>query len=155
MTHSVTVHIDAAPEAVYDLVADVTRMGEWSPECVGCEWLDGATTASVGARFKGRNKRKGSWSSTSTITQASRGVVFGWDVSGETAWRYEFAPAAGGGCDVTESFEILKVPGRAGRMMTKLGTGVPWSEREADMVEGMRVTLARLREAAGRLDSDV
>lgn len=149
MSHSVTVHIDAAPEAVYDLVADVTRMGEWSPECVGGEWLDGATSAAVGVRFKGRNKRKGSWSSTSTIMEASRGVAFGFDVAGETAWRYQFV-TAGEGCDVTESFEILKVPGRAGRIMTKLGTGVPWSEREADMVEGMRVTLARLREAAER-----
>lgn len=26
-----SVHIDAAPELVYDLVSDVTRMGEWSP----------------------------------------------------------------------------------------------------------------------------
>ena len=29
--HTETVTIAAAPEAVYDLVADVTRMVEWSP----------------------------------------------------------------------------------------------------------------------------
>ena len=25
--------VDAAPERIYDLVADLPRMGEWSPEC--------------------------------------------------------------------------------------------------------------------------
>ncbi|MEY2406750.1 MAG: Polyketide cyclase / dehydrase and lipid transport, partial [Acidimicrobiaceae bacterium] len=39
------VHIDADPEVVYGLVADVTRMGEWSPETVSAAWLDGATEA--------------------------------------------------------------------------------------------------------------
>ncbi len=29
---AVTAVIDAPPEALYDLVSDVTRMGEWSPE---------------------------------------------------------------------------------------------------------------------------
>ena len=37
--------IDADPEALYDLVSDVTRMGEWSPETRSAEWLDSATSA--------------------------------------------------------------------------------------------------------------
>ena len=32
-----SVVIDSAPETVHDLVSDVTRMGDWSPECVRCE----------------------------------------------------------------------------------------------------------------------
>lgn len=47
----VTVHIDAHPDVVYDLIADVTRMPEFSPEVIRCEWLDGATGPAVGARF--------------------------------------------------------------------------------------------------------
>ncbi len=27
------------PELVWDLVADVTRVGEWSPECIRAAWL--------------------------------------------------------------------------------------------------------------------
>ena len=27
------------------MLADVTRIGEWSHECQGAEWLDGAATA--------------------------------------------------------------------------------------------------------------
>jgi hypothetical protein len=30
-----------APESLYDMVCDVTRMGEWSPVCLACWWDDG------------------------------------------------------------------------------------------------------------------
>jgi hypothetical protein len=53
-----SVHIAAAVETVWELVSDPTRTGEWSVACRGAEWLDGATTATNGARFKGRNRRK-------------------------------------------------------------------------------------------------
>ena len=59
-----TRRINAPAEAVYDLVTDVTRMGEWSPENEGGEWLDAARGPVVGARFRGRNKRKLSWKTT-------------------------------------------------------------------------------------------
>jgi hypothetical protein len=52
-------------------------MGEWSPENQGGEWLDGATGAAVGARFRSRNKRKASWAATGVVTQADRDRVFG------------------------------------------------------------------------------
>ena len=35
--------IQAPAEVVYDLVADPMRMAEWSPECVRCQWIGGAT----------------------------------------------------------------------------------------------------------------
>lgn len=145
LMNAVTKHVDAPPEVVYDLVADVTRTGEWSPENLGGAWLDGATGPVVGARFKARNKRKWSWTTTSTVTVADRAREFAFDVGkGETRWRYEFVPA-GEGCEVTESFEIVKAPGPVGRFLTKLATGVSWDEREADLVRGMHTTLERLR----------
>ena len=51
---SVSLHMRAGPEDVYALVADVTRTPEFSPEILECTWLDGATGATVGARFKAR-----------------------------------------------------------------------------------------------------
>ena len=30
----------ASPSQLYDAVSDVRRMGEWSPECQRCEWID-------------------------------------------------------------------------------------------------------------------
>ena len=145
---STTLHIDAPPERVWALVSDVTRVGEWSPETVGAEWLDGAHGPAVGARFKGRNKRRGSWSTTCTVTAAEPGREFAFSVGkDETRWRYQFAPD-GGGCNVTESFEIVRTPGTVGRFFTKIGTGVPWSEREDDLVHGMEETLRRLKAIA-------
>jgi hypothetical protein len=47
--------IHASPEAVYDLVSDLPRMGEWSPENIGGEWQNSgvarwaiATSATIG-----------------------------------------------------------------------------------------------------------
>ena len=37
----VSVDVDAPPEQVFELVSDVTRMGEWSPESTGAEWRSG------------------------------------------------------------------------------------------------------------------
>lgn len=53
---AVTVEIAAAPDKVYAMVSDITRMGEWSPECVSCRWAKGATGPAVGARFKATNR---------------------------------------------------------------------------------------------------
>ena len=41
---------------LYDLVSDLPRMGEWSPENTGGKWVNGAAGPVVGARFKGSNK---------------------------------------------------------------------------------------------------
>ena len=143
--------VGAAPEAVYDLVADVTRMGEWSPENTGGTWLDGAETPVEGARFKGRNKRRGGWSTTCTVIAADRGREFAFAVGKpgrpSAVWRYRFEPE-GGGTVVTESFQLpVDRPGVIDRVLTRIGTGVPWDERPDDLVRGMETTLARLKEA--------
>ncbi|MGK2958896.1 MAG: SRPBCC family protein [Acidimicrobiales bacterium] len=39
----VTREINAPVERVWEMVSDVTRMGEWSPENEGVTWLGGAT----------------------------------------------------------------------------------------------------------------
>ena len=56
-TDTVDRYIEASPEALYDLIADVTRTPEITPDIVKVEWLDGATEAAVGARFKAINKQ--------------------------------------------------------------------------------------------------
>jgi uncharacterized protein YndB with AHSA1/START domain len=50
------IEIAATPEQVYRLITDITRMGEWSPECYRCKWLSGSGAAVPGARFRGYNK---------------------------------------------------------------------------------------------------
>ena len=57
MSGQCQVAVDADLKAVWDVVRDVTRVGEWSHECVGVELLNGATASTPGARFRGRNKQ--------------------------------------------------------------------------------------------------
>src|SRR3954451_17797654 len=54
-TDSENTVIHAPAEGIYDLVADLTRMGDWSDECARVEWVDGATGPAEGARFVGHN----------------------------------------------------------------------------------------------------
>lgn len=149
---AVTAYVAADPLTVWGLVADVTNVGRWSPETVSASWLDGADGPAVGARFQGRNSRQRSWTTTCTVTGCVPGEVFCFEVGkvakADTRWCYRFAPA-GTGTSVVESFEILRVPGRVGRWLTKVATGVTWAEREADLVSGMRTTLERLAAAVG------
>ena len=55
VTRSATTTIAAPISAVFAAVTDVTRMGEWSPECVACRWVGDATGPAVGAKFEGDN----------------------------------------------------------------------------------------------------
>ena len=75
---SVSLRVHAPPEAIYDIVADVTRTPELSPEIVQCVWLDGATGPAVGARFRARNKmpNRPTFSNKPVVTAAERGRVF-------------------------------------------------------------------------------
>lgn len=91
---SVSIDIAAPPEKVYELVSDITRMGEWSPECRSCAWARGAMGPTVGARFKASNKgRRGPpWFNTPTVTAAEPGREFAFNRSGpgmgSYTWRY-------------------------------------------------------------------
>ena len=150
---SVSTTVSASPDAVYALVSDVTRYGEWSPENVSGVWLDGATKGAVGSRFKGKNKRRVSWTTTSKVTKAEPGKVFEFETGKgpDTRWRYELRAIDGGGTEVTETVEILEEPGSLMRFLTKIGTGVAWDERMADLERGMRATLDGIRATAQRV----
>lgn len=148
-TREARIRVAAAPGRVWSLVSDVTRMGEWSPETVSCEWLDGVEGPSVGARFRGTNRRgRSKWATTCEVVACEPAREFAFVTrpdKPETRWRYTFEPAAGG-TEVVETFEILRPLSKLDRMVTRVTTGV--KDREADMEEGMLVTLSRLREAA-------
>ena len=51
------VSVALTPEVAYAAIVDVRRMGEWSPENLGGEWLDGEPAA-LGATFLGRQPRR-------------------------------------------------------------------------------------------------
>lgn len=104
--------IAADPSALYDLVSDLSRMGEWSPEATGGRWVGGATGAAVGAKFRGHNSsgwRR--WSTSSEVTTADRGKRLAFQVRfgpvPVSRWTYEFEPV-GEGTRVTERWVDLR-----------------------------------------------
>jgi hypothetical protein len=107
LTHSESVVVAASPEALYDLVSDVTRVGEWSPECRGAWWDEGAG-AKVGDWFTGRNSSgEQTWETKSQVVAADRGKEFAFAVGGSyVRWGFTFAPVEGG-TELTESWEFL------------------------------------------------
>jgi uncharacterized protein YndB with AHSA1/START domain len=140
--------INAPPEKVWAMVSDVTRMGEWSPETVGAEWVGDRKEPVVGARFKGRNeigKRK--WSTVCTVVEAEPGASFAFEVKagpvGIALWEYRFAPD-NGGCRVTESWTDKRP--KLVELISKPVMGV--HDRAAHNREGMEATLERLAKAA-------
>jgi uncharacterized protein YndB with AHSA1/START domain len=109
-TVSSSIDIDAPPSDVYAVVSDVTRTGEWSPECVGCYWLGDATQAEVGARYRGRSRNGWRrWSTTSTIRAAEPATELTWDVTylgrPVARWSYKLTALEGARTRLTESVD--------------------------------------------------
>ncbi|MEU7571913.1 SRPBCC family protein [Micromonospora sp. NPDC049240] len=138
--------VAAAPDRVYALVSDITRMGEWSPETYAARWRE------PGRRFTGSN-RIGPfyrWRMTATVTEAVPGRVFGFTTAwpSSSTWRYELEPVDGG-TRVTESMTRATPQMAAVRAVQRL-VGV--ADRAAHLRAGMATTLERLDAALRRED---
>ena len=150
-TGQVTLDIAAPPQAVWDLVTDVTRIGEFSPEPFAARCTRGPTGPEVGATFKGHVKRNGIgptyWSGCRVTrceppTDTAEGVFefcVGTDDVAVNNWGYRITPDGSGGSRVTEYF----------RLETKLPFRIYWAllgwSRGKTNEKGMRTTLERMR----------
>ena len=147
----VSIDISASPERVYGLVSDITRMGEWSPECIRCTWTKGATGPAVGARFKAVNKggRGPAWFNTPVVTVANEAKEFAFNRSGpgigSYTWRYVFE-ATPTGTRLTESYDVERHLAAPMDWLTRKWTGS--DDRDDDLHRGMTITLERIKAAA-------
>lgn len=148
LRYSESVVVARSPEALYDMVSDVTRMGEWSPVCKACWWDDG-DSARVGAWFSGRNELpERVWETHCQVVAAERSVEFAFVVGdGFARWGYAFAPVDGG-TQITESWEFLP----AGIAMFRKRFGDDADAQIAKRTEaahsGIPKTLAAIKAAA-------
>jgi uncharacterized protein YndB with AHSA1/START domain len=145
---SVSKDIAAPPDKVWAMIADLPRMGEWSPENTGGSWLGGASGPAVGVRFKGTNANGWhKWSTVATVKDCEPGRRFSFSVVAagfkEEQWSYELEPE-GEGCRVTERWDDHR-----GRLAKTLGTPLSGSDHGvAHTRAGIETTLTNLAQAA-------
>jgi len=144
MQGSASVDINRAPAVVFEAIADVTRMGEWSPECISGRWAGGATGPAVGAKFEGDNRiallgiTLKKWTTTSEVTACVPGEVFEFVSEGYTTWTYRLEPSPGG-TKVTESYTYASQSGMQKFAYETL------ARRPAILKRGMQRTLERIK----------
>ena len=154
----VAADIDVAPEQVWNLVTDPTRIGEFSPECVRGRWIEGSDRPEVGARFEGTNRstlpdsRNFEWVRPCTVTRAEPHSLYAyvahdrWDQPA-TEWTIRIE-RTGAGCRVTQSMRV--VPG--GLSGLRLAADADPSiardlvdDRVPHLRQGMAETLGRMK----------
>jgi uncharacterized protein YndB with AHSA1/START domain len=106
--HTETITIDRPAEEIYDLVADVSKMGQWSPVCTGGEYDTDDPTWFTGHNAIGDFN----WSTRCEVVAAERGRAFAFINHGTDGksklvrWGFQLEPA-GGSTRVTQTWEVL------------------------------------------------
>jgi hypothetical protein len=125
-----TIRADAG--RLYELVSDLPRMGEWSPENTGGKWVKGATGPAVGAHFKGTNRngwRK--WSTDVVVTVAQPGEQFSFDVT-------------------TGPIKVATWDYRFDQRGDKTSVVQTWTDRRGAFASKVAILVAGVRDRAGR-----
>jgi hemerythrin-like domain-containing protein len=144
----VEVRADAPIDAVWGVVADVTRTPEWSHECRRVGWLDGATRPALGTRFRGTNHAGWwTWSRTNEVVAVDEPNVFAWRTvpswryPDSSEWRIELH-ADGAATRIVQSYEVL----RGSRLLARVyAVAVP---NHRDRTTALAGDLRRLGELA-------
>jgi uncharacterized protein YndB with AHSA1/START domain len=152
--HADSITIARPPEAVYALVADVTRMGEWSPVCKECWWDEDTEPGAVGSWFTGRNVLpERTWETHCEVVAAEPGKEFTFLVNGRempfVRWSYTFAPA-GDGTELTETWEPQPAILAYFASASEDGGAAMLEERAELARTGIAETLAAIKAAAER-----
>lgn len=147
--------VDAPPAAVWRVVSDVRRTGEWSPECVAVMPLGRLRR---GALLFGRNRRgRVRWATVSRVVEYDEGHRLAWRVlTNRSVWSYTLTAtdgaaggATGGGTLVTQERRTPRGQGRFAAWFTRRlldGQRAHDDELEADMAAGL-ATIGRLAQA--------
>ena len=112
---TVSIRVDGSVSAVYRLVSDVRRIGEWSPECRSAVWLE--DRRGPGARFRGSNRSGlNRWSRICEVLVDDRDREFAWrtvpggpTMDDSTEWSFVLEPA-GVGTLLTQRMQMVKKP---------------------------------------------
>ena len=141
--------IAAAPEQVWVLLTDFSRMPEWSPELVRMFPLRRGELR-PGQQYVGINRRRAIiWPTRSVVAVLEPGRVLAWDTRSSGArWIWELAPTSEG--EATHVVHRRPVPEQLTRMSGAFAAlFLGGAAGHADELEaGMATTVARLKAAA-------
>lgn len=122
----VEVVVDAPVVEVWQVISDVTRIGEWSHECHAARWLGDADGPAPGVRFRGRNRAGWArWGRTCEILSVDPPRVIVWRTvptllfPDSTQWQIELNPSADR-TRITQSFIVLRAPWLLDRLYARL-----------------------------------
>lgn len=148
-TIEASIHIDAPPAVVWDLVTDLPRMGEWSPQARGGRWLGGADGAAVGAKFLGYNRKGWRWWVTTCRVleiEPNRRFVFRNDQNW-ARWVFLLESDGNGGTNLVQRRELPE--GRPGMALAVAAVLFGGSARfDSSVHSGMVRTLEQLKVTA-------
>ena len=139
------IDINAPAPKVWALISDFGRMPQWSPQC---RLMKALGPLRQGTRTINVNRRNFLFCpTTSTVTQVipEKKLAFRMHING-TIWSHELEPTEQGTRVVESRHAENGVKAAANFTVSALYGGVPSFERE--LVEGMNVSLARIKEAA-------
>lgn len=140
------VHVDAPPARVWEVLIDLRRMSDWSPELVRMvPLLPGGLR--LGQQYLGVNRRGAVvWPTRNVVVGLDPGRVLAWETRSSGArWIWELGPTGSG----TTVVHRRPVPRRLTRLSAVFATAfLGGSTGHADELEaGMRQTAERLRDA--------
>ncbi|MFW0783190.1 SRPBCC family protein [Gordonia sp. CPCC 206044] len=142
-----SIEIDASAEAVWAVVSDLRRMGEWSPQCKKMIIRNGPV--GLGTRTININRRGPLiWPTTAKVVRFSPTRELAFRVAeNHTVWSYTIEPN-GSGVTVTEKREVPegKTTKVSSVLVDKFMGGT--TNFEAELKLGMAETLDKIKRAA-------
>jgi uncharacterized protein YndB with AHSA1/START domain len=139
------IDINAPVGKVWELVSDLSRMPQWSPQC---RLMKSRGPLRQGAKTLNLNRRNRMWwPTTSRVTEVIPEKKLAFRVNqNNTIWSYELEPTDTGTRVVETRHAENGVTAFSNMSVNALMGGVPSFERE--LVDGMNQTLARIKVAA-------
>lgn len=139
------IDINAPVSKVWELVADLKKMSQWSPQCRVMKPLG---TLRPGTRTINLNRRGPLfWPTTCRITEFVPEQKLGFRVNeNNTVWTYELEPTEAGTRLVETRHAENGTSAVSNFLVGKFMGGVPNFEQE--LIEGMNASLQRIKAAA-------
>lgn len=143
-----SIEIAAPVDRVWDLVSDVRRMAEWSPQVDSTRLRAGFDTVGLGTQFTNRNVLgELVWTTHAEVTRFEPAQEIAFRVEENwVVWSYALAPTAGG----TRLTQRREAPDGISDLSRDLTEGFMGGQEAftATMREGTASTLAAIKAAA-------